>query len=203
MMVLSPDATNDTPVLVTARLELSPGRETDAESLFPYVHGEQGRAVADNLVWDGPNRVEDIRVHDTQPAARTWVGGGFSWVVWDKDGTVTGTVGEPLGVIHMRAGRSDRECDIGYWLGPPFWGRGLMPEAIRAVVEHAFDLGFEAVAADVFDFNGQGTRVLEKLGFRQVGTTPDHYVKRGRSVDTVRLRVTRNHLHPRSDPAPT
>lgn len=201
-MVLAADATNETPVLVTPRLELSPGRESDAEILFPYVHGEPGRVVTDNLVWDGPEEVEDIKVHHRGHSTRKWADGGFSWVLRDRDGTVTGTAGEPLGVIGMRPGSSERECDIGYWLGPPFWGRGLMPEAIRAVAEHAFDLGFEAVAADVFDFNRQGVRVLEKLGFRRVGVTPNHYEKRGRSVDTIRLRVTHDSLLPRPDPEP-
>lgn len=196
MMVLSPDAINDAPVLVTPRLELSLGREADAEILFPYVHGEVGRAVTDNLVWDGPDRVDDIEAHHRRHSTRTWADGGFSWVLRDRNGTIAGSVGEPLGVIGMRPGLTDRECDIGYWLGPPFWGQGLMPEAIRAVVEHAFDLGFETVAADVFDFNRQGIRVLGKLGFQQVGETSEHYVKRGQSVDTVRLRVTRNQLLP-------
>jgi RimJ/RimL family protein N-acetyltransferase len=196
-MVLSPGATNDTPVLVTSRLELSPGRASDAAVLFPYVHGEAGRAVTDNLVWDGPDKVEDIRIH--QHAGRTWAEGGFSWVPRDRVGTLTGSAGEPLSVINMRPGSSDRECDIGYWLGPPFWGRGLMPEAIRAVVGHAFDLGFDAVTADVFDFNEQGLRALEKIGVRRIGVTTDHYVKRGRSIDTVRLRVTPDSLLPRPD----
>jgi RimJ/RimL family protein N-acetyltransferase len=65
---------------------------------------------------------------------------------------------------------------------------------MRAVAEHAFDLGFEAVAADVFDFNRQGIRVLEKLGFRRISVTAEYVVKRGRPVDGVRYRVTRNEL---------
>ncbi len=191
-MVLSPDAVNDSPVLVTPRLELSQGKEADAEILFPYVHGEAGRAVTDNLVWDGPERVEDIKVSGPERAARTWGDGGFSWVLRDRTGSIAGSADEPLGVINMRAGRSDDDCDIGYWLGQPFWGRGLMPEAISAVVEHAFDLGFSAVGADVFDFNESGIRVLEKLGFQRVGATQNHYVKRGVSVDTIRLQVSRS-----------
>lgn len=54
-----PDSTNDT-ILKTPRLELSFGTDEDAEELYPYVHGEPGRAVTDNLLWDGPETVDDI-----------------------------------------------------------------------------------------------------------------------------------------------
>ena len=33
----------------------------------------------------------------------------------------------------------DDECELGYWLGKPFWGQGLMPEAAREILCHAFE----------------------------------------------------------------
>lgn len=33
----------------------------------------------------------------------------------------------------------DDECELGYWLGKPFWGNGLMPEAAKKMLQHAFE----------------------------------------------------------------
>ena len=39
---------------------------------------------------------------------------------------------------HTDMTEKDDECELGYWLGKPFWGQGLMPEAVRALQRHAF-----------------------------------------------------------------
>ena len=194
LMVLASDATNATPRMITARLELSFGSDEDAATLFPYVHGDPGRAVTDTLLWDGPARVEDISSFFRNHATGTWAVEGFHWVLRDRDGTLSGTAGTAIGSIGIRVGVADDECDIGYWLAPPFWGQGLMPEAIAAVARHAFDLGFCAVGADVFSFNQRGQRLLEKLGFQRIAELPAYVTKRGKPIDGVRFRVTREEL---------
>lgn len=193
-MVLARNARNETPVILTRRLELSFGSDEDAAALFPYVHGDTGRAVTDTLLWDGPLEVEDIAKHLRNHATGRWGVEGFHWLLRDRDGSLTGRAGTPLGSIGMRVGATNEECDIGYWLAPEFWGRGLMPEAIVAVANHAFDLGFEAVGADVFDFNERGLRVLEKIGFRRTGDLPGYVTKRGKKIDGIRFRATREEL---------
>ncbi len=193
-MVLAPDATNDTPVLPTARVEISFGTDEDAEQLFPFVHGEAGRAVTDTLVWDGPDTVEDLAGFLRMHATGTWRAHGCHWVLRDRDGSLTGTEQRAVGSIGLTRGATDEECDIGYWLAPPLWGRGLMAEAIVAVVGHAFGLGFSAVTADVFAFNERGCRVLERVGFERTELLPDAIVKRGRPIDVVRFRVTADAL---------
>ena len=51
----------------------------------------------------------------------------------------------------------DDECELGYWLGKPFWGRGYMPEAAREILRHGFeDLGIlldKMIGSNSFDFN--------------------------------------------------
>ena len=66
------------------------------------------------------------------------------------------------------------ECELGYWLGKPFWGRGIMPEAARELLRHAFeDLGMQKVWCAYYDGNEKSKRVQEKVGFRYRWTTPD------------------------------
>lgn len=60
----------------------------------------------------------------------------------------------------------DDECELGYWLGQPFWGRGYMPEAASELLRHGFeDLGMTTFWCGYFDGNQKSKRVQEKLGF--------------------------------------
>lgn len=60
--------------------------------------------------------------------------------------------------------------ELGYWLGRPFWGRGLATEAGRAVMDWAVrDWGVRAVEAEHFVDNPASAHVLEKLGFLYTG----------------------------------
>lgn len=60
----------------------------------------------------------------------------------------------------------DDECELGYWLGKPFWGRGYMPEAARELLRHGFEeLGMTTIWCGYYDGNDKSKRVQEKLGF--------------------------------------
>lgn len=60
----------------------------------------------------------------------------------------------------------DGECELGYWLGKPFWGRGYMPEAAGTISRHAFsDLGMAKVWCGYYEGNFKSKRVQEKVGF--------------------------------------
>ena len=60
----------------------------------------------------------------------------------------------------------DDECELGYWLGEPFWGRGYMPEAAYALMKRGFEtLGMTAIWCGYYDGNEKSKRVQEKLGF--------------------------------------
>ena len=70
--------------------------------------------------------------------------------------------------------------EIGYWIGRPYWGLGLMTEACSALlVEAETTLGQEDRIAGVFTDNPGSARVLEKLGFERCGN-PEHYFSMAR-----------------------
>lgn len=57
--------------------------------------------------------------------------------------------------------------EIGYWIAKPLWGRGYIPEAVRALQRRAFtELGVTRLICGYFEGNGQSRRVQEKCGFR-------------------------------------
>ena len=79
---------------------------------------------------------------------------------------------KPIGAVGLllrgQTDKTDREdeCELGYWLGRPFWGRGIMPEAVREILRHAFvDLAMKKVWIGYYSGNNKSKRVIEKCGF--------------------------------------
>ena len=67
---------------------------------------------------------------------------------------------------HVSGIRED-EAEIGYWIGRPYWGQGLIPEAVRCLLHRCFeDLGMAAVWCCHYDGNTKSRRVMDKCGFR-------------------------------------
>ncbi len=67
---------------------------------------------------------------------------------------------------HTDMTEREDECELGYWLGRPFWGRGYMPEAAAALLRRGFEtLGMTTVWCGYYEGNDKSRRVQEKLGF--------------------------------------
>lgn len=80
--------------------------------------------------------------------------------------------GAPVGSIGLMFGEAgtisipDGEAELGYWIGVPYWGRGLIPEAARETIRHGFDdLGLTGIWCGNYEGNHASQRVQEKLGF--------------------------------------
>lgn len=96
--------------------------------------------------------------------------------------------GEAVGNIGFYTQGDDVErfsAEIGYFLGEPYWGRGIMSEAVRLLVDDYIFIHTPIVRVftAVFDFNAGSKRVLEKAGFRHVGVFRKAAYKNGRFVD--------------------
>ncbi len=76
------------------------------------------------------------------------------------------------------------KAEIGYWLAKPFWGRGIMTDAVRTYVDYAFrELSVVRLTAHTFEFNLASARVLEKNGFKLEGRLRKHLMKDGKLID--------------------
>ena len=147
----------DGEVLETERLLLRPWTEADAEACFRYA---QDPRVGPAAGWPAHADVEESRrvIRDILAVPETYA------IVWKQTGLPIGAVG--LNFKTPVAKEAD-EAELGYWLGVPWWGRGIMPEAARAVLRHGFeDLGLGRIWCCYFDGNEKSRRVQEKLGFR-------------------------------------
>ena len=142
----------------TERLFLRPWTEEDAESLFEYA---KDPAVGPIAGWPVHTNVENSReiIKGVLSADETYA------VCLKEDNRAIGSIGLiPPAQSHTKA--AGDEIEIGYWIGVPFWGQGLIPEAVRRLQEHAFiDLGCSAMWCGYYDGNEKSKRCQEKCGF--------------------------------------
>jgi RimJ/RimL family protein N-acetyltransferase len=89
------------------------------------------------------------------------------------------------GIGFVLHGDVDRvSAEIGYWLGEPFWGRGITTEALVAVTRYAMEMhGLTRVYALPFARNLASCRVLEKAGYELEGTLRRSAIKEGEILD--------------------
>lgn len=108
----------------------------------------------------------------------------FAMVV---DGAAVGGIG-----FDIRRDVFRRSAEIGYWLGEPFWGRGITTEAVRAVTEYAFkNFDLCRIEAGVFEWNLASMRVLEKAGFECEARLKKSVTKDGITVDQLIYAMSR------------
>ncbi|HEU4403612.1 MAG TPA: GNAT family protein [Candidatus Polarisedimenticolia bacterium] len=106
-------------------------------------------------------------------------------------------VGEAVGGIGLEP-KTDverRSAEIGYWLGEPFWGRGIATEAVRAMTDFAFThFDLCRLEALVFEWNPASARVLEKAGYQLEGRLRKSVLKDGRMIDSLLYAIIREPL---------
>ena len=88
-----------------------------------------------------------------------------------------------------------RTAEVGYWLGEPFWGRGIATFALQAFTRWAFrELGFARIQAQVYEINPASRRVLEKAGFTLEGRLRKGAIKNGQLMDLYLYAVLADEL---------
>ena len=150
-------------VFETDRLILRPWHVSDAGECYRYAKDPLVGPVAG---WpahtDIQNSLQVIR--DILSAKETYA------IVLRETGLPVGSVG----LHHNDLAEKEDEAELGYWLGVPYWGRGIVPEAAGEALRHAFeDLGLRRVWCGYYDGNEKSRRVQEKLGFKYQWTSQD------------------------------
>lgn len=151
-------------ILETERLILRPFTDADAPSVFRYASDPE---VGPPAGWP-PHKSEE----ESLAVIRNVLSRPTCFAICLK------TDGEAIGTIDLRTADltdmtdRDDECELGYWLGKPFWGRGIMPEAGKEILRYAFEgLGMNKVWVGYYEGNEKSRRVQQKLGFVYQWTT--------------------------------
>jgi [ribosomal protein S5]-alanine N-acetyltransferase len=163
-------------MLVDAEITLRPYREDDIPALAALANNPR---VAENLrdVFPHPYGLSDaehfVRTMASAP--------GLHNFAVEVRGVFAGGAGIAiLGDVYRRT------AEIGYWLGEPFWGRGIGTRVVRMIAEHAFSLGpICRLEAAVFENNRASQRVLEKAGFALEARHRLSVTKNGVTMDSL------------------
>ncbi len=145
-------------ILETERLILRPWEESDKEDLYRYASDPQVGPIAG---WPVHTSVENSLeiIKKVLSAPETYA------VVLKSEGHAVGSIGLMIGKA-SNIDIPDTEGEIGYWIGVPFWGQGLIPEAVREIIRYAFEtLHLEKLWCGYFEGNNKSKRVQEKCGF--------------------------------------
>ncbi len=166
--------------LTTTRLRLRPIRRNDALRV---------QALCNN--WDVARMLSLVPYPNPVELVETWTGAQAA--AW-KSGSAYNFAIEYRAIEHREsligvigvARRDDGSYEIGYWLGEPWWGQGLMTEAVGRIVEFArSELGLDKLRSDYFADNPASGRIQEKCGFRTVGRGRLNSLSRGGKVEAV------------------
>lgn len=148
--------------LTTARLQLDGLRPDDVQAIFEHCQDPDFEKYL-TIPW--PYRLGDARYFVTEHVPRGWsTGQELTWAMRTAGG-------ELIGVVSLR--RKLGRFDIGFWLGSSHRGHGFMPEAVRAVLDWAFESGSAPdVSWECICGNLASASVARKLGFTFGGSRP-------------------------------
>lgn len=154
--------------LTTERLVLRPWSESDAADLYTFAQDGRVGPVAG---WPVHKSVDESR----EVIRTVFAQEGVFAVTLKAEGRAIGCVGLLTGTRSNFPIGND-EGEVSYWIGVPYWGQGLIPEAVRALIRYGFGkLGLKALWCGYFDGNDKSRRVQEKCGFRPHHTTGARY----------------------------
>ena len=153
-------------IMETKRLILRRWKESDADDLYKYASNPDVGPIAG---WPVHKSVEE-----SLDVIKNVFNGKEAYAICLKsDGKAIGAIELKLNG-HTDMTDKDDECELGYWIGKPFWGQGLVPEAAGEIIRHAFeDCEMSKIWCGYYDGNNKSKRVQEKCGFKYQWTTED------------------------------
>lgn len=169
-------------ILQTERLLLRPPVAADISRFVPLLNDF---AVSKNLSRvPHPYSEDDGCAWVVRTAGERVRGESYPFVLIDKaEDTFLGVCG-----VHPLL-----DFMLGYWIGKPYWGQGYATEAVHRVAKFAFDeLGTNQLTAGWMFDNPASGRVLEKIGFKPIGTEERDCLSRGTTVFCHKVILSRD-----------
>lgn len=153
-------------ILETNRLILRYWKEDDAQELYKYAKDPR---VGPAAGWPVHTSVEDSRevIKKVLTPPENYA------VILKETGLPVGCAGL-LRNEHSNLEIGEDEAEVGYWIGVPYWGKGLIPEAVSELIRYGFGkLNLSRIWCGYFDGNDKSRRVCEKCGFSYHHTEHD------------------------------
>lgn len=149
-------------VIETQRLILRPFKQSDLDDFYEYASVD---GVGEMAGWkhheskDESQSILNLFINEDKTFA----------IVLKENNKVIGSLGveeygmeEALSEFYEYQGR-----EIGYVLSKDYWGKGLMPEAVKAAIDYLFNVQkLDFLTCGYYEFNSQSKKVQEKCGFK-------------------------------------
>ena len=149
-------------VIETERLILRAFKQTDLESFYEYASVE---GVGEMAGWKHHESIDE-----SQEIMNSFINNDKVFAICLKENNkVIGSIGiEKYGLEDaLTEFKNYRGRELGYVLSKDYWGKGLMPEAVNAVIEYLFnELDYDFLLCGYYNFNERSKRVQEKCGFK-------------------------------------
>jgi [ribosomal protein S5]-alanine N-acetyltransferase len=170
----------------TTTQRLSPIQASDLPHIYRGLSDPQVVAYY-GISYDSLTACEDQM---TWYAEITRTGNGAWFLIRDPD------TGEPVGAIGYNGADPRHKCaELGYWLYPEYWGKGIMGETLPqalALIYRTTDL--HRLLAVVEEPNTRSARLLERAGFRYEGATRECEIKDGGFISLHHYAILRSDL---------
>ncbi|MCX6658070.1 MAG: GNAT family protein [Euryarchaeota archaeon] len=168
------------PVLKTRRLVLRQVTMEDAPWYFEHFNMNE---IAEGQDHPGPRNLREARAElklyfvDVFRLKR-----GIRWGITVKgDDKLIGSAGFYKWIQPERY-----QAEMGYDLNPAYWGKGIMTEALSAIIQYGFDhMGLHRIEVLISHHNRRSQKLIRELGFKREGVLRDHYFIEGRFSDDV------------------
>ena len=173
------------PEIRTRHLHLRPMQEDDVDRIVRFLSDfEVSKWLARvQHPYEESHAIDWVKRNQSQrPADQS----GF---VLDMGDGLIGSIGYHL---------IDEIPNVGYWLAKPFWGRGLMSEAVEAVIAWLFSVSdHQLIRSGIFEGNQASLRIQQKLGFKIIGSEKKHCLARGKNLTHLEMRLSRRRFEER------
>ena len=172
------------PTLETPRLRLRKLSMRDAQAIFDYSQDPQ---VARYVLWEAQTSLSEARSYIRFMLRKYRLGEPASWgIEWKETGRIIGTIG------FMWIQRDNAAAEVGYSLSRAYWNRGIMTEALRALLRYGFrSMNLNRIEAQHETDNPASGAVMRKCGMQREGTLRQRLLNKGRFVDVELYAILR------------
>jgi RimJ/RimL family protein N-acetyltransferase len=181
--------TPDRMVLEGNRVILRPLKPSDAASIYMFAKDPE---VLKYTLLPSPYRPSDSTRFVRTALSKKWRQKCIVRAIVPKPGRAL------AGVITLDLNMGNRRCYIGYWLGRPFWGRGLAKESLQLMLKLAFEtLDIAKVTSSVMHPNVRSYKLLDGAGFKLEGRLRKQLLRNGEWYDELMYGLLREEWVPK------
>ncbi|KPE51673.1 GNAT family N-acetyltransferase [Chryseobacterium indologenes] len=174
---------NNFPRIKTERLILDQLKEEDLDLVTEYLQDRIFSDLTSNIPFPYTRKDAEFWLKMSEEAFDK--NAGYTFAIRNEEGQIIGAIG-----LHDR---DDNQAELGYWMGRPFWNKGYVTEAAKALIDFGLkELNVNKIYATYFLHNPASGRIMEKIGMEQEALLKQHLKKGDEYFDVMMYSVFRN-----------